>query len=126
MVNTIASLTFIGGLDLRNPRGIALGTLISLAGALTLKRNPVQLSLTTWMSFAGAAQSAVFTVIVQHKRAAWTIGFDIDFWSIVYGGIVVYGSIIFVKLVHGRKRISFRDHVQSPFYNFGVLRVPEM
>jgi hypothetical protein len=41
-------------------------------------------------------------------------------------GIVVYGSIIFVKLVHGRKRISFRDHVQSPFYNFGVLRVPDM
>jgi len=37
------------------------------------------------MSFVGAAQSAVFTAIVQHKRAAWTIGFDIDFWSIVYG-----------------------------------------
>ena len=33
----------------------------------------------------GAAQSAVFTVIVQHKRAAWTIGFDNDFWSFVYG-----------------------------------------
>jgi hypothetical protein len=42
------------------------------------------------MSFVGAAQSAVFTVIVQHKRAAWTIGFDIDFWSIVYGASAKY------------------------------------
>lgn len=53
--------------------------------ALILKRYPAQLSLTAWMSFVGAAQSAVFTVIVEHKRAAWTIGFNIDFWSTVYG-----------------------------------------
>ncbi|KAL6343557.1 hypothetical protein AAG906_024922 [Vitis piasezkii] len=146
VVNTIASLTFIIAvvlrmevLDLRNPRGIAkvLGTLVSLAGvmtmtlykgpimkslwdplihiqgnttihenwlkgsiltvascvtwsiwyimqAITLKRYPAQLSLTTWMSFIGAAQSAVFTVCVEHNRAAWTIGFNIDLWSTVY------------------------------------------
>lgn len=53
--------------------------------AYTLKRYPAQLSLTTWMSFVGAAQSAFYTVIVQHKRAAWTIGFNIDFWSTIYG-----------------------------------------
>ncbi|KAF3456799.1 hypothetical protein FNV43_RR01453 [Rhamnella rubrinervis] len=66
--------------------------------AVTLKRYPAQLSLTTWMSFVGAAQSAVFTVIVQHKGAAWTIGFDIDFWSTVYGGVVCSGLIIYVQL----------------------------
>ncbi|KAJ6430198.1 hypothetical protein OIU84_021580 [Salix udensis] len=66
--------------------------------AFTLKRYPAPLSLTTWMSFVGAVQSAVFTGIVHHKRAAWTIGFDIDFWSIVYGGIVVSGLIIYVQL----------------------------
>ncbi|KAJ6689262.1 hypothetical protein OIU85_005644 [Salix viminalis] len=66
--------------------------------AFTLKRYPAPLSLTTWMSFVGAVQSAVFTGIIHHKRAAWTIGFDIDFWSIVYGGIVVSGLIIYVQL----------------------------
>ena len=53
--------------------------------AFTLRRYPAQLSLTTWMCFIGGAQSAVFTAFVQHKRSAWTIGFDIDFWSVVYG-----------------------------------------
>ncbi|KAL5542233.1 hypothetical protein UlMin_009943 [Ulmus minor] len=160
MVNTIASLTFVIAVvlrlevvDLRNPRGIAkiLGTLISLAGvmtmtlykgpivkslgqpliqiqgngvthenwlkgslltvsscitwsiwyimqALTLKRYPAQLSLTTWMCFVGGAQSAFFTVIVQHNRAAWTIGFDIDFWSVIYGGVICSGLVIFIQL----------------------------
>ncbi|KAF8016524.1 hypothetical protein BT93_H1902 [Corymbia citriodora subsp. variegata] len=66
--------------------------------AYTLKRYPAQLSLTTWMSFVGGAQSAVFTVIVEHKRAAWTIGFNIDFWSTLYGGVVCSGLIIFIQL----------------------------
>ncbi|GAV61467.1 EamA domain-containing protein [Cephalotus follicularis] len=66
--------------------------------AVTLKRYPAQLSLTTWMSFIGAAQSAVFTVIVQHKRAAWTIGFNIDLWAIIYAGVVCSGLIIFIQL----------------------------
>ncbi|XP_059447253.1 WAT1-related protein At5g07050-like [Corylus avellana] len=160
MVNTIASMTFVIAvvlrmevLDLRSRRGMGkvLGTLISLAGvmtmtlykgplmrnlwhplihvqgktathenwlkgsiltvascitwsiwyimqAFTLKRYPAQLSLTAWMSFIGGAQSAVFTVIIEHKRAAWTIGFNIDFWSTIYGGVVVSGLIVFIQL----------------------------
>ncbi|GFZ14254.1 hypothetical protein Acr_24g0004440 [Actinidia rufa] len=66
--------------------------------AFTLKRYPAQLSLTTWMSFVGAAQSAVFTVFVQHKPAAWTIGFNIDLWSTLYGGVVMSGLVIFIQL----------------------------
>ncbi|KAH0701439.1 hypothetical protein KY285_015717 [Solanum tuberosum] len=66
--------------------------------AYTLKRYPAQLSLTTWMSFVGAAQSAFYTVIVQHKRAAWTIGFNIDFWSTIYGGIVISGLVGYIQL----------------------------
>ncbi|KAK9905431.1 hypothetical protein M0R45_000155 [Rubus argutus] len=64
--------------------------------AITLKRYPAQLSLTTWMSFIGAAQSAVFTVCIEHKRAAWAVGFNIDFWSILYAGVVCSGLIIFI------------------------------
>ncbi|XP_057488991.1 WAT1-related protein At2g39510-like [Actinidia eriantha] len=66
--------------------------------AFTLKRYPAQLSLTTWMSFVGAAQSVVFTMFVQHKPAAWTIGFNIDLWSTLYGGVVMSGLVIFVQL----------------------------
>ncbi|XP_077240296.1 WAT1-related protein At4g08300-like isoform X2 [Tasmannia lanceolata] len=161
MVNTIASVTFViavilrlEGLDLRSRRGMAkvLGTLVSLAGvmtmtlykgsvirnlsgaliqirgggdaihenwlkgsiltvascitwsiwyimqAVTLKRYPAQLSLTTWMSFVGGAQSAVFAVCVEHEPAKWIIGFNIDLWSIIYSGVVCSGLIIFIQL----------------------------
>lgn len=53
--------------------------------AFTLKRYPAKLSLTTWMCFVGAAQSAIFTVCTEHKPAAWMIGFNIDLWSTIYG-----------------------------------------
>ncbi|KAH7690482.1 WAT1-related protein [Dioscorea alata] len=66
--------------------------------AYTLERYPAQLSLTTWMSLIGGAQSAVFTVCVEHKPAAWIIGFNIKLWSILYGGIVCSGLIIFIQL----------------------------
>ncbi|KAF6175024.1 hypothetical protein GIB67_039572 [Kingdonia uniflora] len=66
--------------------------------AYTLRKYPAQLSLTTWMSFIGGAQSAVFTTIVQHKPKAWMVGSSIDFWSIIYGGVVCSGLIIFIQL----------------------------
>ncbi|CAN1180902.1 WAT1-related protein At4g08300 [Linum perenne] len=66
--------------------------------ALTLKRYPAQLSLTAWMSAIGAVQSAVFTVIVKHNKSAWTIGFNVDFWSTVYGGVVISGMVVFIQL----------------------------
>lgn len=66
--------------------------------AFTLKRYPAPLSLTAWMSFVGAAQSAVFTVIVEHKPAAWKMGFNIDFWATVYAGVVCSGIVIFIQL----------------------------
>ncbi|KAL8525152.1 hypothetical protein ACS0TY_014681 [Phlomoides rotata] len=66
--------------------------------AYTLKRYPAQLSLATWMNFVGAAQSAVFTAIVEHEKSTWSIGFDIDLWSILYSGIVVSGFVTYVQL----------------------------
>ncbi|GAB2294443.1 hypothetical protein Dimus_028650 [Dionaea muscipula] len=66
--------------------------------AFTLKRYPAQLSLTVWMSFIGAAQSAIFAVIVEHRPAAWGVGFNIDLWSIIYGGVICSGLIIFIQL----------------------------
>ncbi|XP_020248870.1 WAT1-related protein At4g08290-like isoform X5 [Asparagus officinalis] len=66
--------------------------------AVTLKRYPAQLSLTTWMNFVGGAQSAVFTVCVAHKPADWALRLDINLWSILYGGVVCSGLIIFIQL----------------------------
>ncbi|KAL9271356.1 WAT1-related protein [Drosera capensis] len=66
--------------------------------AFTLKRYPAQISLTVWMSFIGAAQSAVFAAFVENKPAAWTIGFNIDMWSTIYGGVICSGLIIFIQL----------------------------
>ncbi|XP_075516502.1 WAT1-related protein At5g07050-like isoform X2 [Primulina tabacum] len=66
--------------------------------AYTLNRYPAQLSLTTWMNFVGAAQSAVFTIIVQHEQGAWTIGFNVDLWSTLYGGIAISGIVTFIQL----------------------------
>ncbi|XP_050216022.1 WAT1-related protein At4g08300-like [Mercurialis annua] len=66
--------------------------------AVTLKRYPAQLSLTAWMSLVGAAQSAFFTVIVVHRKAAWTVGFNVDLLAIVYGGVVMSGAVVFIQL----------------------------
>ncbi|KAI4345809.1 hypothetical protein L6164_012903 [Bauhinia variegata] len=66
--------------------------------ALTLKRYHAELSLTVWMSFVGAAQSAIYTVIVAHKPSDWIIGFNIEFWSTIYSGVVTSGVVVFFQL----------------------------
>ncbi|KAF3782716.1 WAT1-related protein [Nymphaea thermarum] len=66
--------------------------------ASTLKRYPAQISLTTWMSFIGAAQSAVFTAFVERKPETWALHFDVDFWSIVYSGAIGSGLLVYTQL----------------------------
>ncbi|KAJ7979889.1 WAT1-related protein [Quillaja saponaria] len=70
----------------------------------TMKRYPAQLSLTTWINFVGGAQSAIFTVIVQHKPTAWTIGFNIDLWATLYAGVACSGLIVFIQLWCAQKK----------------------
>ncbi|GAB4843162.1 hypothetical protein Ancab_013137 [Ancistrocladus abbreviatus] len=72
--------------------------------AYTLKRYPAQLSLTAWMNFIGATQSAAFTILVEHKAAAWTVGFNIDLCSIIYSGVVCSGLIVFSQLSVTKER----------------------
>lgn len=67
--------------------------------AYTLRRYPAQLSLLTWMNFLGTLQSAVFAVIMEHKPIMWKIGFDVDFWCIMYSGVVASGLMIFVQMI---------------------------
>lgn len=58
----------------------------------TLKKYPAQLSLTTWMNWIAAVQSAAFTVILQHKREEWIITYQNDLWSILYAVSKYYGN----------------------------------
>ncbi|KAL9255563.1 WAT1-related protein [Drosera capensis] len=126
-VNTIPSLTFILAiivrqevLNIRDTRGLAkvLGTVISLAGVMTLtlyrghairslwnssihisknnglmlRRYPAQLSLATWTNLLGAAQSAVFTaVIIRHEPESWSSTSLVDVGSILFSGVVSSG-----------------------------------
>ncbi|XP_058077957.1 WAT1-related protein At4g08300-like [Magnolia sinica] len=66
--------------------------------AITLKKYPAHISLTTWMSFVGGAQSAVFTACIVHEPKAWAVGFNIDLLNILYCGIVVSGLIYYIQL----------------------------
>ncbi|KAK4266124.1 hypothetical protein QN277_027092 [Acacia crassicarpa] len=66
--------------------------------AYSVKRYPAPLSLTTWVCLVGGAQSAVFTMIVEHNKSAWTVGFNVDLWSILYSGVVASGLFTFVQM----------------------------
>ncbi|XP_020261393.1 WAT1-related protein At4g08300-like isoform X2 [Asparagus officinalis] len=87
--------------------------------AVTLKRYPAQLSLTTWMNFVGGAQSAVFTACIAHRPAEWTVGLDINLWSILYAvrsGMLWFDNI-HSAVVHRGKGSCICNNVQSSFNN---------
>ncbi|KAG4981956.1 hypothetical protein JHK87_026705 [Glycine soja] len=52
--------------------------------AIIVKKYPAQLSLTAWINCMGAAQSAAFTVLVQHKPTAWFITSTVELFCIFY------------------------------------------
>ncbi|KAG5246317.1 WAT1-related protein [Salix suchowensis] len=72
--------------------------------AYTLKRYPAQLSLAAWINGVGAAQSAVFTVFMQHKQSAWCIRSRLVFWSIIYAGVISCGLTALVQLWCNEKK----------------------
>ncbi|CAL9127654.1 unnamed protein product [Musa textilis] len=68
-----------------------LSTLASASLSLlweTLKQYSARLSLMTWIHLVGTLQATTVTFVLEHKRAVWTIGFDINFLAAAYSGIV--------------------------------------
>ncbi|RDY01181.1 WAT1-related protein, partial [Mucuna pruriens] len=63
--------------------------------AIIVKKYPAQLSLTAWINCMGAAQSAAFTVLVQHKPTAWFITSTVELCCILYAGVLCGGLVIF-------------------------------
>ncbi|URE21648.1 Auxin-induced protein [Musa troglodytarum] len=62
---------------------LALASL-SLLREETLKQYSAQLSLMAWVYFVGTLQATAVTFVLEHKRAVWTIGFDINFVAAAY------------------------------------------
>ncbi|XP_027362912.1 WAT1-related protein At4g08300-like [Abrus precatorius] len=62
--------------------------------AIVVKKYPAQLSLTVWINCMGAAQSALFTVLVQEKPAAWFITSTVEIFCILYAGVICGGFAI--------------------------------
>ncbi|VAI09996.1 unnamed protein product [Triticum turgidum subsp. durum] len=66
--------------------------------ATSVKRYPAELSLTAWMATVGGVQSAAFTLLLQHERQDWLIGFGLKFWCIIYSGLACSGFTVFAQL----------------------------
>ncbi|XP_061366951.1 WAT1-related protein At4g08300-like [Gastrolobium bilobum] len=66
--------------------------------AIIVKKYPAHLSLTAWINCMGAAQSAAFTVLVQHKPRAWSITSSFELCCILYAGVICGGLITFIQI----------------------------
>lgn len=64
----------------------------------SVERYPAELSLTAWMATVGGIQSAAFTVLLQHRKEDWLVGFGLNFWCIIYSGIACSGFAVFAQL----------------------------
>ncbi|KAK7345787.1 hypothetical protein VNO77_16398 [Canavalia gladiata] len=62
--------------------------------AIIVKKYPAQLTLTAWINCMGAAQSAAFAVVMQHKPTAWFITSTIELCCILYAGVIGGGLVI--------------------------------
>lgn len=69
-----------------------------------MKKYPAKLSLTAWINCIGAAQSAVFTVLVQRKPRAWFLTSSVELCCILYA--VSKASYM---VINTKKRVKHLD-----------------
>ncbi|KAK9170545.1 hypothetical protein Syun_002685 [Stephania yunnanensis] len=72
--------------------------------AITLKRYPAHLSLTTLICFVGTLQSIAVTFVMEHSHNAWSIGWDMNLLAAAYAGIVSSSIAYYVQGLVMRKR----------------------
>ncbi|WVY95961.1 hypothetical protein V8G54_028112 [Vigna mungo] len=65
--------------------------------AVIAKKYQAQLSLTVWINCMGAAQSAIFAVIVEHRPRAWLITSTVELCCVFYAGAICGGLVIFIQ-----------------------------
>ncbi|GAV85645.1 EamA domain-containing protein [Cephalotus follicularis] len=72
--------------------------------AVTMKKYPAHLSLTSLVCFIGTLQSIAVTFVMEHKPSAWTIGWDMNLLAAAYAGIVSSGIAYYVQGLVMQKR----------------------
>ncbi|XP_073047078.1 WAT1-related protein At5g07050-like [Primulina eburnea] len=72
--------------------------------AITLRKYTAQLSLTSLVCFLGTLQSIGVTLVMEHKRDAWVIGWDMNLLAAAYAGIVSSGIAYYVQGLVMQKR----------------------
>ncbi|KAI3949128.1 hypothetical protein MKW98_026508 [Papaver atlanticum] len=72
--------------------------------AITLKKYPAHLTLTTLICFIGTLQSIAVTLVMEHTPSAWSIGWDMNLLSAAYAGIVSSSLAYYVQGLVMRKR----------------------
>lgn len=65
---------------------------------IVLKLYPAPLSMTTLMCFLGTLQSAVVALIFEGYAAWWTLEWDNQLLSIVYGGVMISGAVYYMQI----------------------------
>ncbi|XP_038886451.1 WAT1-related protein At4g08290-like [Benincasa hispida] len=65
--------------------------------SITVKRYPAELSLSTLKCLAGALQSTVVAVAVEHRASAWAVGWDSRLLAPLYAGIVGSGILYYFQ-----------------------------
>ncbi|KAK4786803.1 hypothetical protein SAY86_010636 [Trapa natans] len=72
--------------------------------AVTLKRYPAHMSLTSLVVFMGTLQSIAVTFVVEHKASVWSIGWDMNLLAAAYAGIVSSSIAYYVQGLVMKKR----------------------
>ncbi|KAL4271046.1 hypothetical protein AHAS_AhasUnG0002600 [Arachis hypogaea] len=97
--------------NVNNPSGShwAIGTCFLIIGcigfsafyilqAITLRKYPAEMSLATWVCFAGALQSSLVAAFAErHRPHAWALGWDIRLFAPAYAGIVTSGVQYYIQ-----------------------------
>ncbi|KAK9061207.1 hypothetical protein SSX86_018387 [Deinandra increscens subsp. villosa] len=66
--------------------------------AVTLKKYPAQLSLTTFICLMGALQGTVMTLVIEKaKKDIWALNWDAKLFATLYSGIVRSGASYYVS-----------------------------
>eukprot|EP00262_Sarcandra_glabra_P019662 TRINITY_DN749_c0_g1_i1.p1 TRINITY_DN749_c0_g1~~TRINITY_DN749_c0_g1_i1.p1 ORF type:complete len:407 (+),score=52.72 TRINITY_DN749_c0_g1_i1:86-1306(+) len=72
--------------------------------AVTMKRYPAPLSLTSLICFVGTLQSIAVTLVMEHSPNVWTIGWDMNLLAAAYAGIVSSSIAYYVQGLVMQKR----------------------
>ncbi|KAK4794065.1 hypothetical protein SAY86_012059 [Trapa natans] len=72
--------------------------------AVTLKRYPAHMSLTSMVVFLGTLQSIAVTFVAEHRASVWSIGWDMNLLAAAYAGIVSSSIAYYVQGLVMKKR----------------------